>query len=64
LLDWLAAHELTLATARQGGLDTWLPSEKATHRVEAGNFVRWATSTPPTTKYGFGWAIIAAASGA
>jgi hypothetical protein len=38
LLDWLAARSVALATARQGDLETW----QATHRVDAGNFVRWA----------------------
>ena len=42
LLDWLTARDLELATARQGDLDTWLTSEHAAHRREAGNFVRWA----------------------
>ena len=42
LLDWLTSRGLDLATARQGDLDTWLASDHATHRSEAGNFVRWA----------------------
>jgi hypothetical protein len=42
LLDWLTAHDLTLATARQGDLEAWLTSTQATHRTDAGNFVRWA----------------------
>lgn len=42
LLDWLTARGLDLAAARQGDLDTWLVSDYATHRGEAGNFVRWA----------------------
>lgn len=42
LLDWLAEHGLTLATARQGDLEAWLASPEATHREGAGNFVRWA----------------------
>lgn len=42
LLDWLTAHDLTLATARQGDLEKWLASEDTLHRREAGNFVRWA----------------------
>ncbi|MGH3791276.1 MAG: hypothetical protein ACRDQ9_10855, partial [Pseudonocardiaceae bacterium] len=42
LLDWLTAHTLTLATARQGDIETWLTSENAAHRREAGAFVRWA----------------------
>ena len=42
LLAWLTAHELTLATARQGDLETWLVSAQASHRTDAGNFVRWA----------------------
>ena len=42
LLDWLTSHGLTLATARQDDLDTWLTSEDSKHRREAGHFVRWA----------------------
>ena len=42
LLGWLAVHDLTLASARQGDLDMWLTSEQATGRREAGHFVRWA----------------------
>src|SRR5487761_1738022 len=42
LLDWLTARDLTLATARQGDLETWLVSAQATPRTDAGNFVRWA----------------------
>jgi hypothetical protein len=42
LLDWLTARDLTLATARQGDLEAWLASAQATHRTDAGNFVRWA----------------------
>lgn len=42
LLDWLAAHDRTLATARQGDLEAWLVNAQATHRADAGNFVRWA----------------------
>ncbi len=42
LLDWLTDHDLTLTTAQQGHLDTWLTCEDAVHRREAGNFVRWA----------------------
>ena len=42
LLDWLTAHDLTLATARQGDLEAWLAGPDATHRDSAGNFVRWA----------------------
>jgi hypothetical protein len=42
LLDWLTAHDLTLATAGQGDLETWLVTAPASHRTDAGNFVRWA----------------------
>jgi hypothetical protein len=42
LLDWLTAHGLTLTTARQDDLETWLASEDASHRREAGHFIRWA----------------------
>jgi hypothetical protein len=41
-LDWLALHDLTLATCGQPDLDRWLTDDKATHRDEAGHFVRWA----------------------
>jgi hypothetical protein len=42
LLDWLTAHDLELASAGQGDLDTWLTSGRATGHREAGHFVRWA----------------------
>ncbi len=42
VLDWLTTRGLTLVTARQGDLEAWLTSAEATHRVDAGNFVRWA----------------------
>ncbi|WP_238412317.1 hypothetical protein [Saccharothrix deserti] len=41
-LDWLASHDLTLATCGQPDFDRWLTDDKATHRDEAGHFVRWA----------------------
>jgi len=41
LLDWLAARELTLATAGQGDLDAWLTGTQPL-RGDSGNFVRWA----------------------
>jgi hypothetical protein len=41
-LDWLTAHGLTLATARQGDLEAWLAGEDTTHRHEVGHFLRWA----------------------
>jgi hypothetical protein len=44
LLDWMRTHGLTLATCRQPDLDTWLTSNDASHRAEAGHFVRWAIS--------------------
>jgi hypothetical protein len=49
LLDWLAAHELTLATCRQHDLDAWAADEKTTHRREAGHFIRWANKHQLTT---------------
>jgi hypothetical protein len=42
LLDWLTTQHLTLATAGQGNLETWLSTAQPTHRRDAGNFVRWA----------------------
>jgi hypothetical protein len=42
LLDWLTAHRLTLATARQGDLEAWLITAKPSYRIDARNFVRWA----------------------
>jgi hypothetical protein len=38
----LKPRDRTLAMARQGDLETWLASVQATHRTDAGNFVRWA----------------------
>jgi hypothetical protein len=49
LLDWLAARSLTLETARQGDLDAWLGDAQASHRTDAGNFVRWARRHKLTT---------------
>ncbi|MQA17296.1 MAG: hypothetical protein GEV09_25175 [Pseudonocardiaceae bacterium] len=43
LLDWLAAHNLTLVTTTQGDLEAWLADEETTHHSAAGNFVRWAS---------------------
>jgi hypothetical protein len=57
-LDWLTAHDLTLATCRQGDLEVWLASPQATHRRGAGHFVRWARNHKltsldfPATKWG------------
>jgi hypothetical protein len=42
LLDGLAAHGHTLASARQPDLDNWLTSDQASHRRDAGHFARWA----------------------
>lgn len=44
LLDWLNDQDLNLATCDQGDLDTWLTSPQATHRREAGHFLRWANT--------------------
>jgi hypothetical protein len=44
LLDWLTERRLTLASCRQEDLDAWLASDDATHRREAGHFVRWAAA--------------------
>jgi hypothetical protein len=42
LLDWLADHDLTLATANQGDLEAWLTNENPVYRGATGDFVRWA----------------------
>ncbi|MGO9079721.1 MAG: hypothetical protein ACLQDY_11855 [Streptosporangiaceae bacterium] len=42
VLGWLTTRDLTLDGARQGDLEAWLASAQATHRTDAGNFVRWA----------------------
>jgi hypothetical protein len=58
VLDWLTVHDLTLATCTQNDLEAWLTSDKATHRREAGHFIRWATAQKltnlvfPATKWG------------
>lgn len=49
VLDWLTAHHLTLASARQGHLETWLTGDEVTHRREAGHFIRWANKQNLTT---------------
>ena len=49
LLDWLAARGLTLENAGQGDLDAWLGDARASHRTDAGNFVRWARRNKLTT---------------
>jgi hypothetical protein len=43
-LDALAAQDLTLSTATQPDLDTWLTSANVTRRHETGYFIRWATT--------------------
>ncbi|MHB8342338.1 MAG: hypothetical protein ACYDB7_14395, partial [Mycobacteriales bacterium] len=59
VLDWLAASHLTLGTCGQADLDRWLSGGQASHRHEAGHFVRWAArgrlttlSFPATRWYG------------
>jgi len=58
LLDWLTARDLTLDSARQGDLDTWLAEAQPTHRTDAGNFTRWARRNKltsldfPATRWG------------
>ena len=50
LLDWLADHDLTLASARQGDLDSWLATGPAAFRVR--DFLGWAAEhghCPPLT---------------
>ncbi|HEY3034447.1 MAG TPA: hypothetical protein VGJ54_07295, partial [Streptosporangiaceae bacterium] len=52
LLNWLASRGLTLATARQGDLEAWLCTAQPSHRLDAGNFVRWARKQK-LTRLGF-----------
>ncbi|MFI5898424.1 hypothetical protein ACIA5D_50990 [Actinoplanes sp. NPDC051513] len=47
MVNALAEHGRTLATARQADLDQWLADHNA--RREAGNFVRWARRNKLTT---------------
>lgn len=47
LLDRLAGHGRTLATARQADLDQWLAHDSASR--DAGNFIRWAHRNKLTT---------------
>jgi hypothetical protein len=42
LLDGLGTRSHTLADADQADLDTWLTSDQARYRRDAGHFVRWA----------------------
>ncbi len=48
-LNWLTAHDLTLATCRQTDLDRWLTDDSATYRHTAGHFIRWARTNKLTT---------------
>ena len=58
VLDWLTIRGLTLGTCGQGDLESWMTSPGATHRHEAGHFVRWARAQKltslefPATKWG------------
>ena len=45
LLDGLGTRGRALADARQADLDAWLTSDQASHRRDAGHFVRWANRT-------------------
>jgi hypothetical protein len=51
LLDWLAAHDLTLGTCQQADLDRWLTDPSATYREEAGRLLRWAHANKLTTAH-------------
>ncbi|MFE3166698.1 hypothetical protein [Streptomyces sp. NPDC059224] len=48
-LNWLTAHNLTLATCRQADLDQWLTDDLATYRQTAGHFIRWARTNKLAT---------------
>jgi hypothetical protein len=50
-LDWLDAHNLTLATCRQGELERWLIDEAGAYRYETGSFIRWAHAHKLTQAY-------------
>ncbi len=41
-LDWLTAHNLTLATAGQGDLDQWSAQATTNNFSHSGHFLRWA----------------------
>jgi hypothetical protein len=49
LLDWLTTQNLTLTTCRQADLERWLTSGEASHRYQAGHFVRWSAGQRLTT---------------
>jgi hypothetical protein len=49
LLDWLTSQNLTLTTCCQGDLERWLTSGEASHRYQAGHFVRWSAGQRLTT---------------
>ncbi len=50
-LDWLDAHNLTLASCQQADLDRWHADEQAVYRDEAGRFIRWARGSKLTAGY-------------
>ncbi|MFG2417823.1 site-specific integrase [Streptomyces sp. NPDC048448] len=43
-LDWLAEHDLTLATAGQGDLDQWAAATTTNGYANTGHFIRWVNS--------------------
>src|SRR5487761_1108163 len=49
LLDWLTTQHLTLVTCGQADLERWLTSGDASHRYQAGHFVRWSVGQRLTT---------------
>lgn len=57
-LDWLTAHDLTVATCQQNDLDAWITGDQASYRRETGHFIRWAKQQKltsldfPATRWG------------
>ena len=49
VFDWLASEHLTLHTCGQADLDRWRSSREASHREQAGHFIRWAAGQRLTT---------------
>ncbi len=49
VLDWLATEHFELNTVGQGDLEAWLVSPQASHRNEAGHFIRWANRNKLTS---------------
>jgi hypothetical protein len=53
-LDWLAAHDTTLASCTQPLVDQWMANPEASYRDETGHFIRWSVQHRHATGLTYG----------